>query len=239
MDLSYWSNIPNIRIGNTTKQFYGQYLWRLSLEVHAGRLIYEPKDSDLENLLIRRREVSKRYNQQGWWGMRRHNLEKVDLDLLEVMRHIKYDPSYQIKIRVEEPHLHIYSNSDQELKHIANRIKSKSAIVELTGPGDLDTQRLLEYGVIFRKKATDYKYKIVFRDGRYPTDTKKQILSYLDGLGDIVRVTKGVRKMLESQFSHSWGVYFYTNDTTILTFISLISPTIVSNIHELVVLPNK
>ena len=38
---------------------------------------------------------------------------------------------------------------------------------------------------------------------------------------------------------HIWGVCFYTNDVDIVTFIRLIAPESILNIHKLVAMPDK
>jgi hypothetical protein len=239
MDLSYWHKIPKIQVEPTLKQYYKQYLWKMTVYAPGGRLVQEPLSSDLATMLQYRRDSAKMYNHSGWWGLKNNQLVNANLELLDIIRRIKNDSTYNVKIRVEEPSIQFYASDESELKKIATVLKPFLVVTHIYGPADDQSKELLESGVIIRKSPVEYRYKVVCRDGRYPTGTKRQILNYLDGLGDTVKVLKGARKMLNNGFDHSWNVYFYTNDISILTFINLIAPTLVSNIHELVVLPNK
>ena len=86
-----------------------------------------------------------------------------------------------------------------------------------------------------------YRYKIMIRDGRIPLETKNSILNYLNGLGpEHVRIPRNLQQTLENnKHGYIWGCYFYANELSDITFLSLIAPELISNIHELVVLTNK
>ena len=95
---------------------------------------------------------------------------------------------------------------------------------------------MLNSGAIIRKTDIGYSHKVILRDGKYSPEIKRKILNYLETLGDeTVRLPKSCYEMLAKSTSFVWNLYFYTNDPAITTFISLIEPRLVSNIHKIVV----
>ena len=233
MDISYWNNYnPGIKFHDTTKQYFGKYLWRLVIQAEAGRLLVDLKNS-LEDALEHRKSVNKSYNYGGsWWNNRNGNLDKVDLNLLRSVHDIKIKLSNDMRIRIEEPHIQFYAEDEATLKSIADMLDSKLCIESVSSPKDAATEKLLREGVILRKGDVGYDYKVVLRDGRYAPDTKQRLLNYLDNLGDEVKLSKTCREMLTKTYPSMWGVYFYTNDPKLVTFISLMDTGLVSNIHR-------
>lgn len=233
MDLSYWNNLtPDIKIKPPKKQYFNRFLWRLVIHAEAGRLL-ESKEQDLELALNYRKQI---VGQRGfYWRQNNSNLDKVDLPLLNSIRSIKSTYNADIRIRVEEPTVQFYAHNENTLKDIVAKLTSTTCIEEVNGPYDTNTEQLLQSGAIIRTNDIGFKYKIILKDGRYSADTKRQLLTYLDNVGDIVKLSKGTRKMLEGNYSHIWGVWFYSNSDDIITFLNLIAPSAISNIHELVI----
>lgn len=238
MDLSYWNKLNrNIQFQDTVKLYFGKYLYRMVIHARGGRLI-NSSESDLKLALSKRLAMEKIYNRSGWWGMKPEQLNDVNLSLLESVRIIKLKIP-NIKIRIEEPGIQFYADSEDVLKQIADMLENTSCITHLNSPVT-NTEQLLFADVILRKKPADYSYKVILKDGKYSSDTKQQILNYLDNLGDMVKVSKSNRNMLGNTIHpHIWGVWFYTNDADIITFIRLIAPDSILNIHKLVSVPDK
>ena len=85
-----------------------------------------------------------------------------------------------------------------------------------------------------------YSHKVILRDGKYSQEIKESILNYLESLGDeIVKVPQSLSAILSKSSSYIWNGYFYTNEPNIVSFLNLMDPNLVLNIHELVVLPHK
>jgi hypothetical protein len=233
MDLSYWNNLAmGVKIHPTKKQYFNRFLWRLVIHAEAGRLL-ESKEQDLELALDHRKTI---VGQRGfYWRQNNSNLDKVDLSLLQSIRDIKTTYGNDIRVRVEEPSVQFYAYNEHTLMDIANKLSSPLCIEEINGPANSNEEQLLQSGAIIRKNDIGYRYKIILKDGRYPTATKQQLLAYLNNVGDVVKLSKGSRKMLDSKYTHVWGVWFYSNSDDIITFLNLIAPTAISNIHELVI----
>lgn len=235
MDLLYWNNTcPGAKVVFTKKLFYKKFLWRLVVRVPFGNLVYT--NGCIQDAIKQR--YTSVYHRRMWpeaWLPK-----QVSIPLIGCVRTIKSQYGKSIRIRVEEPMLQIYAQDEQTLKNIARDfvypLNFGSCIEEINGPiSDAEADILLS-GAIIKRQPSEYRYKVVFRDGRYSIESKKQILEYLIQLGDQVRVSRGSREMLNMPYTSCWGVFFYTNDPAITTMIRLIEPDIIGNIHELIVL---
>lgn len=236
MDTSYWNSIKsNIELQDTTKQFFGKYLWRLVITAHCGRLLLSK--ASLEDALDHRKTLTAHYktNYSSWWNTRHNDgIDNVDLDLLHSVQQIKTHFGSRIRTRIEEPAIQFYATDELTLKQIASMLDNQDCIRSVTGPASIAEETMLLAGSILKRAPTEYSHKVILRDGRYGSDIKMQILSYLDSLGDAVKLSKSSRDMLTKPYASMWNVFFYTNDPQITTFLSLIEPTIISNIHKLI-----
>jgi hypothetical protein len=243
MDISFWIQCnPNLTVEHTTKKYFGKYLYKLVVYSPAGRLI-DSKDS-MDSALEHRRTIAKNVNHGGWWGYRyNRDLDHADSEFLTLLRNIRHDRTLGVKLRVEEPMVQIYAESDEVLKSLITTqfdASQRGYVRSISGPKDYTAEEVLNTGAILRKKDIGYKYKVILRDGRYSSETKQHLFNYLGGLPEEqVRVPKSAWGMLRNTNHFMWNMYFYSNDTDVCTFLNLISPGIVSNFHELVVLPNK
>lgn len=237
MDTSFWIRCnPKITVEHTVKKFYGKFLYKIVLYCPAGRLI-DGKGGMLA-LLDHRKNVYKHINQSGWWGHRQNrDLDRADIILLDALRTIRKN-STSIKMRVEEPRIQIYAATESELVNlVTNHLQPFVANIEsVAGPANEEAAEVLNAGAIIRKTDNGYSHKVILRDGRYSMEIKESILQYLNGLQlEQAGITDSCREMFKKPNSYLWNCYFYTNDPSITTFLNLISPGIVSNIHELVV----
>jgi len=153
---------------------------------------------------------------------------------LRSVQQIKVNFGDKIRMRTEEPHIQFYAEDEAMLKSIASMLENTACIESINSPKNAEAERLLMSGVIIRRGPIDYKYKVIFRDGRYTSTIKQQVLSYLDNLGDEIKLSKTSRDMLTKTYASMWGVFFYTNDPKLVTFINLIDPKLISNIHLIV-----
>lgn len=237
MDLSYWTQLnPDIKCESTRKQFYSQYLCKLVVDCPAGRIINED-EPDLKFALRQRVEQARWRNYGGSWAGRAGlDIDRASIDLIQVLISIKKDYP-EVKFRVEEPLVQIYSENEDTLKIVAARIPAQFAahIKSVQVPENEEQAELLRQNKILIKTSArvKYRYKIYFRDGHYPVETKKQVLAYLRNLGDDVQVSAGTASQLSKGYEYTWGCFLYANDPNILTFLSLISPNLVAQIHEL------
>lgn len=243
MDISFWIQCnPKITVDHTVKKFYGKFLYKLVVYCPAGRLIDAkgPMDAALEH----RRVMAKNVNYGGWWGNRNHrDLENADVEFLTMLREVRHDRGLGIKLRIEEPMIQVYADSDAALQTFVNThfaANQKQYVRSISGPADQAAESVLNAGAIIRKENNGYRYKIILKDGRYTAEIKQNLLAYLENQGpEQVQISSSARVMLSKSTGYVWNLYFYSNDVNMITFLNLISPGIVSNYHELVVLSNK
>lgn len=243
MDTSFWIQCnPKTTVEHTTKKYFGQYLYKLVVYCPAGRLI--DSKGAMTDALEHRKQVTKHINHAGWWGNRLNkDLINADVEFLTMLREIRLDRSLGLKLRVEEPMIQIYAKSDMDLQNLVNAHFStgqRQYVRAIAGPKDTDAEAVLNSGAIIRRENNGYRYKIILKDGRYSPAIKQNLLQYLENQGpEQVRLSKTAKEMLSKSTSFVWNLYFYSNDVNVTTFLNLISPGIVSNYHELVVLDNK
>lgn len=244
MDTSFWIRFnPKITVEHTVKKYFGKYLYRLVVYAPAGRLI-ESKSS-MADALTHRLSITKSINYGGYWGnngywaSRNKDIDNADIEFLDCIRDIKHDKPAGIKMRVEEPRVQIYADTETALQDVvAQYFKPEhyQYIESVSGPADADAETLLNAGAIIRRKDNGYRYKILLRDGRYGAQVKSQLLQYLTGLElDQVLIPKSMIDTLEGKSAYTWNLYFYSNDLSLNTFISLINPDLILNHHELIV----
>jgi hypothetical protein len=243
MDTSFWIQCnPKITVDHTTKKFYGKFLYKLVVYCPAGRLI-DAKGS-MPDALEHRRTVAKNINHGGWWGRRTNtDLENADVEFLTMLKDVRHDRGIGIKLRVEEPMIQVYADSESALQTFVNTHflgNQKNYVRSISGPIDSVAEAVLNSGAIIRKENNGYRYKIILKDGRYTAEIKQNLLAYLENQGpEQVQISSSARVMLSKSTGYVWNLYFYSNDVNTITFLNLISPGIVSNYHELVVLSNK
>ena len=116
-----------------------------------------------------------------------------------------------------------------------------SYVLSISSPDDAAAEQALNSGAILRKTDIGFKYKVLLKDGRYPPEVKQSILQYILNLGtEEIKISEACFNMLSKTTSnYIWNFYFYVNDPKLVTFLDLMSPGMVSNIHEIVILDNK
>jgi len=237
-DTSFWTKLnPKVERERTRKAYFGKYYCKLVVNCPGGKLIDTEYD-DMYYALRERVQNQRGYNYGGsWWHAEKAaELAKADVRQLSLLKEIKQKTD-NIKVRVEEPWVQIYTENEDELKLVAVRFPDelKHTIQSVYVPADEQDLERLKVGKILlpANSKIAHKYKIVLKDGTYQSIVKQQVLSYLESLGEEIRMSKGSKAMLERPFNYLWGVYFYINDLKIITFLNLIAPDIVSRIHEM------
>lgn len=203
----------------------------------GGRLIHY-KGDNLSDALATRINYARSRNWGGSWMHNSDNLAYTNIEQIDNLRSIIQDFEETTRVRVEEPSIQIYSEDEDTLKEIAMRIlpefQSEIQLVQI--PSSDETVALLKDGKILTKPSSkiEYRYKIVLRDGTYDADVRQQILNYINNLDKSdIKASAGTLHKLSRAHSYLWGAFLYINDTKILTFLNMICPGIVANIHEL------
>jgi hypothetical protein len=232
-----WTNLnPTVKIVDTKKKFFGQYLYKTVFKVPGCRLITSRESESMAHLVSYQQQlvdaVAYRYN--GAWSYQ-PRLSDAKVNQLEYFKNIIQSYKDQIKVRVEQPILTLYSQDEQVLLDIA-RIEADS-LLEVHRPGNLQAAEALDRGECIVKTITEYTHKVVFKEtGNLSIATRASIYDYLINLGDVVKMTKSCRQNLSGNRYWLTSTYFYTKDESILTFLNLIAPGAVAGIYKLAVM---
>jgi hypothetical protein len=240
MDTSFWKNLSShIKIQSSVKNFYNEYYYKLDILAPGCKSI---RCDDIGLDVHKRREWVRDYKRQGSWYNKElfKHLKEADIGFLCSLKDLYYEYP-DVKIRTEEPKLSVYATDEPMLQSIARSIDAehRNKIISITGPDSDEVKALLNKNIILVKKPPKYRYRIWFKEKQCSFETRSQILNYLTGLGDLVRMTEHTRASLGKPYDWIWGSYFYSNDRDVETFIRLISPDIVREVSEFVYLDNK
>lgn len=239
MDSLEWKRLNSkVSIIETKKKFFNSYYYNLKYFCPGGRIISNHPEMDLfeiTNAIEHRHEMNRHYNYGGSWRVARERLNEIDPLQLADMIAIKKHYAGVVRFRIEEPYVTLYAADESVLYEIAQKQLKQwmHHISAVSRPSIEGLKPLLDEGVIIVKTYIGYKYKFVCKDGNCVN--RSAIYSYLQQLGDQVKVSKAVWRMLNRDSSFIWGVWFYADDPNIANMLNIIEPNFVSNIHEVVV----
>lgn len=240
-----WTDLaPNVKCIDTTKQFFGKYLYKVDVNVPASRILVDKRNQTMEWLLNERiKEAKDTVHRLAAWGRQNQvtfsNWHQVingsSLEQLEYYKKIAAQHKGVIKFRIEEPTLSIYCDDEQLLFDIVSNDPCQH-LERVFKPANPAAQSVLKSGEIIVKRPTDYLYKIVLKEGRVNNDLNIQIYNYLESLGDEVKLTQSCLQNLTLRRHWMTSCYFYAKDSKVLTFLNLIAVGKVSGIFKLVYL---
>ena len=235
MDSLYWKKlIPDIKIVPSTQLFYKQYVYRLELQAYAGKCISNP--ATIEETLALRNISYRKINYGGSWGAKvNRNLKNADVEWLKYLQSFRLANLNNLKIRIEEPAIQIYSSDEQDLVNFVRDLPAefKKYVTSISRPESDQTMDLILSGKKVVKKHPTYEFKICFRDGNYSYNVRNDVMNYLDSLDDLVRIPKHFREQFTKSYDTIWDCYIYSNDLKLATFIQLINPNLIRTIIEM------
>lgn len=243
MDTLYWTNLyPKIEVFPATAVKYKTYT--------AVAKYYIPGTSYLRYIANRwanaqeyvdwRIKTARNYHSaMGSWRMPYSTIGSMDASALDQFKSVLTDPAYNIKFRVNEPHISIYGLNEQNLKDIVTLLGNHDKLRRVAVPTSNDEIEMLKSGVVFRKTETGYKYKITLRDSWSQSEqVSASISQVLLNQDDNVRISMKIRDKLllgSKNRYYYYGVWFYANDLAFLTFLQLIKPNCVLKVEEVAV----
>jgi hypothetical protein len=167
----------------------------------------------------------------GWNTEQNHrrfnNMNAYELDRIRTIRN---NLPEKYLMRNEKDLLRVFAETEDDLKAIAEQIHLYD-IISITGPQPGSEQALLD-GSIMMGKKTNYKYKVMLRDGDYDLETKELVWRQLRANKDVM-VPLHLDNLLKKKYSYLWSSYFYTNDDSIVTVLALVAPGIIGKIHPI------
>jgi hypothetical protein len=237
MDSLFWKNlVPDIQVLPATKLFYKQYVYKLEMLAYAGKSV--SASMTVEESLAYRKISIRQINYGGSWAARsKQNIKNADVEWLKYLKGFKQSPTFNCKIRIEEPSIQIYSDNEKDLYNFVAELPDdyKKYVTGIARPETDQVKSLMLAGKKVVKKPPTYEFKICFRDGNYEPSIRQSVLNYLDGLGNLVRIPKHFKEEFNKPYNNIWDCYIYSNDINIATFIQLINPNLIRSIIEMAV----
>jgi hypothetical protein len=238
MDSSEWKKLnSNIQLKDARKRLFGQYYCNVKYYCPGGRILSTPTNNTLERIedaVEVRKQFQRQFNYGGSWRAQRENTEGIVTAQLFDLMTVKNTYNDTIRLRVEEPYVTIYSETEETLNQLASTelTQWRKHLVSVTRPESDAIKNILDSNAIIIKKDVGYRYKFMCKDGLCPN--KQSIHAYLDSISDQVKLSKTVLHNLTRPNKYIWGVWFYGNDPDLAKFLNIIEPNFVTNIHELV-----
>jgi hypothetical protein len=134
------------------------------------------------------------------------------------------------RTRIENNSVMFYTETDAVMHQIFYYIKQNTdyKIKKLYIPHDVNIPR----ATIIVKRKPEFQYKVYIKYSKYPEETKKQFLNYIQANAGI-NAPDGLISRLSNLKSRHIAGFYYINDQSLLLFIQLISPDLVKKIYTL------
>jgi hypothetical protein len=244
MDLSHWRNLnQETTFRNTKKQYYNRYLWRAEFHIKKvgcvtdlyimNMIVYIQGQIALARSALNQPQEKHMFPEIDHYKyISRRDWIEADSVLLDHVRNVVRASTDNIKFRVEKNVLQVYTETEDDLKQICNTIDYSIGLKNITGP-KAGTEQDLRDGCMIMGSKTKYKFKILFSEGTYDFATKRRILNQLK-THDGVKIPESTHRSLSTKYPGLWGSYFYTDDDSIATILSLIAPGSIGKIHPII-----
>lgn len=229
MDISFWTTLnPTLQFANTKSLFYRKYLYKLQLFIPGYR---SHKYYNIRTGNSWLGSYSKLYpNSALSWS--RRELESL----------YKCIDEYDSKIRIEHSYISLYSENLSELENLASKVKKigcEKALHKLFYPINNKIAEEIAQGKIYVKKINpEYNFKVVINGNTSNEEILNKrvaLYNYIHNLGDQVVFSPGFRKnMLRQDRWWSNSTYFYCKEESIIVFLKLMAPELITGIYSLV-----
>ena len=241
MDLLYWKNrASQTEILSTHKKFYKTFCYKMTVFAPGCRSILCPNIAG--SLASRKELVIGHYNYGGSWYSPKVQewVNQADITQLTTLQEIRGDShNHNIKVRVEEPYVDIYAQTEEKLKELCELLDDPTSVKSVSGPQSKQAETLLVDNKILRKRKPKWRYRIALKDKKFNKDIKKSLWNYLSGIGEEIRMPHMAKHQLTKEHDWIWGCYFYTNDSSIVDMLRLIDPNMIREVSEMVQIDAK
>ena len=236
MDTSSWTRLnPTVKFFPTTKLFYNKFLYKAKVYCPGSRLIYSKSIKDLEHRLTSRLNMPDiSYNYGGsWWLTNQRESLKLHANVHQLTYYFTVKHSEKnIKLRIEEPNIDVYSNDEQQLQNLV-AAQFPDRIKEIHRPNNATISFLLN-GEIIVNHRTEYEYKAYVKRMFFENiQLKHAILDHLYNYNTEVKLPESLIHNLNSNGLFFPGGYFYLNDIGVATFVGMMCPGFISKIFKL------
>jgi|DEB0MinimDraft_3_1074331.scaffolds.fasta_scaffold23465_3 hypothetical protein len=235
MAILSWTKLnPTVKLEDTTKKFFKQYLYRARLYLPGGRLTQGYQEKSMSELIAWRKQMATRYINYGgsWLAKKNGRVNDMRLEDLVYWR-TQIRAVSEFHFRIEEPWMCVYSNSESDLYNLIKQSPSQGRLLNISTPKNTDSVRALKAGEVLVKSDNGYSYRIHLKEGKMTAQIAAALLSLLESQGDEVKMTKSCEQNLRKRNVWFTKTYFYSKDLRVLTMINLIDPDIVSEFFKL------
>jgi hypothetical protein len=236
-----WSNF-RIQEVDSKKIYFRKYHFKLEVSTNLAPYLRGGKGKldrqHVTDYVARHNRIN--YNYGGSWGHRHYTQsqsisQSTQFDVSEIIDigTVLRAHDSSIKYTIEDTNLRIFTDSEQVAYDIATAIKTKTGRLGFYAAiwkPDVSLTDKIDEGYEILTRDPGYTHKVVLRDRMIGAEAKHQIFNYLESLGDVVKITNGVRNIMSSKGAYLFSCWFRTDDTTITTFLELICPGIVQKI---------
>lgn len=233
MDTFDWTKFNHkVTIKSTKKRMFGRFYYTIKYFCPGGRVLHH-NSGNIPAAIEERKIWHRHYNYGGSWRAAKERIDEIDVAQLEALKAVKNQYQDQIRLRIEEPYITLYAETEETLIELADTLKDWRKNIDTVTLTTATEKEILDRNCIIARTDPGYKYKIVLRDGTFKN--KAALCGYLEQVKDQIKVSDGVWRNLEKPYPFIWGAWIYVNDPDIATMLNIIEAGIVSNIHEVVV----
>lgn len=198
----------------TTKLFYDQYVYKLVIRNQLAHLFREKNYTWAKYKLD---ELNEQFEQgsEHLYFVRGQRWEQVETEDFLVARKLfhEFTNFENMKLRVQNPRMQIYSNDIKWLKQLSKKVQS--ACTEFWEPSK-NNAPLLEANTILSHTIKDYEYRITLGAKTCPN-----FVNWIDSNPDKVKIGKTTYEVIRDN-QYGKGLYFYVRDEKVLSLINLI-----------------
>lgn len=231
-----WTKINSkIKFSYTKKKFFNEFYFRLNYTVPGARLIsYNNTINDIE---FKYRILNYNNNSMRWRGIVQKDRLADAAQILDFSRiYHSDDHAYPLKFRIESDQLSIYSNHENYLYKLASTDLGawQSNILSISLIENDQDRLLLDQGYIISSRPQSHPYKIKIKETFDFDDDRQGLETYLQNLGNNVKVTKYMLERLSLKHKYFPGGYIYVNDHRLVDMLRLVSPNLIGSVQQLV-----
>lgn len=245
MDSLDWTKLnKNVRIAFTKKKYFNEFYYKLTYRVPGARLLTYKYTNDhglLQHVAMhndRWYHYHYTYTNIGtsWSTTRRYN-QKADFDQLRAFFEVYNIKNDDIKFRIEQDTLNIYTKSEPYLYRLADVMLGdyKSCITEICRPESKDAKDKLDQGFTIVKKEPSHPYRVKLKEGFQHVAECQGLALYLKNLNDDVRITTFMLDRLNGKYKYFSGGYIYVKDRRIIDLLIMVSPNLIGTVNQLVI----
>lgn len=236
MDMLSWTKLnPTCKVKDTKKIFYSRYLYKAVLYVPMGQIVRDDNDDSMiiEAQIAARKSNFIRFGNPGTWAYsnRRKQYEHARVDQLMYWKQNFVKHKDQLRYRIEEPLIQLYSNNEQLIYDLV--AQDSAALREIYRPNNNLAKLALESNQIVVSRPPEYEYKIYLREGiNLTNDIRISIGQYLTNLGSEVKIPAATLHNFTTRKLWFTNCYLYAKDNQIATFLTLMAPGIIAGIFK-------